>query len=92
MKVIFDPDFYRKYKKLDVRIQNSIDGSIRIYRKNPNDLQLNNHLLHEPYQGYRSIDITAEYRALYEEMTVGEDTITYFVIFGTHDELYGIKN
>ena len=89
MKVYFDAEFYRQYKKIDVRIQKSIDERIRIFRKNPNDLELNNHPLHEPYQGYKSIDITSDYRALYEEVTIGEDTIAYFTTLGTHDELYG---
>lgn len=89
MKVLFDPDFYRQYKKVDVRIQNSVDESIRIFRKNPTDPQLNNHLLREPYQNYRSIDITADCRALYEEVSAAEDTIAYFVTLGTHDQLYG---
>lgn len=89
MKVYFDPNFHRKYKKLDVRTQNRIDQCIRIFRKNPMDPELNNHLLQKPYQGYRSIDITADYRALYEEDEIEEDAIAYFVLLGTHDELYG---
>ena len=87
MKVYFDAEFYRQYKRVDVRIQKSVDEQIRIFRKNPMDPQLNNHSL-QPYQGYRSIDITADYRALYEEVTIGEDTIAYFETLGTHEELY----
>lgn len=89
MKVLFDRNFYRQYKKADVRIQNSVDESIRILRKNPNNPQLNNHLLHEPYQNLRSIDITSDYRALYKEVVTEKDTIAYFVALGTRDQLYG---
>ena len=67
MKVVFDPDFHKLYKKVDVRIQNSVDERIRIFRKNHLDLQLNNHSLKEPYLGCHSIDITADFRAIYEE-------------------------
>lgn len=89
MKIFFDPGFYRQYKKVDVRIQNSVDECIRIFRKNPMDPQLNNHQLHESHRGYRSIDITANYRGLYEEVKTGKDTVALFVALGTHDELYG---
>lgn len=89
MKVFFDPDFYKQYKKVDVRIQNSVDERIRIFRKNPMDSQLNNHALHEPYRGYRSIDITTDYRALYKDVSIEAEMVAYFVILGTHDELYG---
>lgn len=88
MKVYFDAEFYRRYKKVDVRIQKSVDERIRIFRKNPIDPQLNNHPLHEPYQGYRSIDITADYRAIYEEFQEDDEEIVYFTTIGTHEELY----
>ncbi len=88
MRVFFDPKFYRQYKKVNVRIQNSVDACIRIFRKNSMDTQLNNHLLRDKYAGYRSIDITADYRALYEEVTIGKETVAYFVTLGTHSQLY----
>lgn len=89
MKVYFDSEFYRQYRKVDVRIQKSVDERIRIFRKNPMDSQLNNHPLHEPYQGYRSIEITSDYRALYKETQIEDDIVAYFIELGTHDELYG---
>ena len=36
------------------------DNFLKLFEKNPNDLELNNHPLREPYQGLRSIDITAD--------------------------------
>lgn len=89
MKVRFSPYFYKQYKKANVRIRNRVDQAVAIFTQNPNDLELNNHLLNEPYQDFRSIDITADWRALYEEMQIGEETFAYFVELGTHDALYG---
>lgn len=66
----------------------SVDQRIELFTKNPNDFELNNHLLHVPYQKLRSIDITVDWRALYQELTIGEDIIAYFVELGTHDQLY----
>lgn len=89
MRVAYDPAFYTMLKKVDVRIRNSIKEKIILFSKNSNDLQLNNHPLTREYQGYRSIDITADWRALYKEVQIGEETIAYFVLLGTHNQLYG---
>ena len=82
-------DFIRLYKKADVRIRKQVDGKLRIFSKNPHDLGLRNHLLHEEWEGFRSIDITNDYRAVYEEVQEGEEINAYFIALGTHDELYG---
>lgn len=45
MKVTFDNDFYKQYKKVDVRIQNSIDERLRLFRRDPTNPELDNHSL-----------------------------------------------
>ncbi|MBI2039684.1 type II toxin-antitoxin system mRNA interferase toxin, RelE/StbE family [Candidatus Microgenomates bacterium] len=89
MKIQYDPDFLKKLKKVNVRIRKNFETRIRVFLKDPNDPQLNNHPLREHYLGFRSIDITADYRAFYEEVSSGEETIAYFSALGTHDDLYG---
>ena len=88
MNVKLDPDFFKQLKKLDIRIRKNFRERIAIFAKNPLDPHLNNHELREPYKGLRSIDITNDYRAVYEEMTVGKDSVAYFSLLGTHEELY----
>jgi len=88
MKREYDPVFIQSLKKLDVRIRKSFKTQIAIFAKNPQDPQLNNHPLKREYEGYRSIDITADYRAIYEEVNAGEEPVAYFVAIGTHPELY----
>ena len=88
MKVQYDPDFIKKLKRTDVRIRRSFEKRLTIFLKNPLNPQLNNHMLREEYSGLRSIDITADYRAVYEEIKVGDEEIAYFTILGTHKELY----
>ncbi len=61
---------------------------VAIFQENPDESSLNNHQLRYPYQGLRSIDISNDYRAIYEEIIVGENTVAYFVILGTHEQLY----
>ena len=62
---------------------------MKLFEKNPLALHLDNHALKEPYEGFRSIDITTDYRAIYEEVQSGDETIAYFFLLGTHKELYG---
>jgi len=88
MNVKLDPDLLKKLEKLDVRIRKSFKERIAIFAKNPYGPQLNNHTLRKPYQGLRSIDITSDYRAIYEEIKMDDENIAYFIILGTHEELY----
>lgn len=89
MIVRYSPDFYRQFKKANVRIRNRVDKRIEKFLNNPNDSELNNHALKREYQGYRSIDITGDWRAIYREIKMHDDSIAYFVALGTHKELYG---
>ena len=75
-----------------LRIRKSFKQKIAIFAKDPFNSHLNNHPLKREYQGYRSIDITADWRALYKEVEVDEDIVAYFVLLGTHDQLYGWKS
>lgn len=88
MKRRYDPAFIKALKKTDVRIRKSFKEKIVIFAKNPYDSNLNNHKLKQGYVGYRSIDITAEYRAIYEEINEGDEPIAYFFFIGTHEQLY----
>lgn len=85
----YSPSFLEIFKKVDVRIRKSFKQKILIFSKNPNDLELNNHPLTKEWQGHNSIDITVDYRAIYQEKIVGEEVVAYFVALGTHEELYG---
>jgi addiction module RelE/StbE family toxin len=90
MRVQYDPDIFEKLKAVNVRIRKSFADRIELFRKNPNDPHLNNHALTGEFAGYRSIDITNDYRAIYEEVPTGDDdTLAYFFLLGTHKELYG---
>ena len=80
--------FLKTLKKLEVRIRKSYKEKILLFSKNPNDPQLDNHPLKREYQGLRSIDITADFRAIYETKHEGEKETAYFVIIGTHKQLY----
>ena len=81
--------FIEKYKKVNVRIRRVVDKQLEQFEKDPLEKNLNNHKLREKWQGYRSIDINNDYRAIFREVDEGEEHNVYFVDLGTHEELYG---
>lgn len=88
MNVKLDPDFIKLLKKSDVKIRKSFKERIIKFSKNPLDPQLHDHPLKKKWYGHRSIDITADWRAIYKEIKFGEESVAYFVAIGTHKELY----
>lgn len=88
MIVRFTNNFRLQYKNADVRIQNKTDECLRIFKRNPNDLQLKNHKLKREWVGYRSINITSDWRAIFEEFQLADEIVVYFVALGTHKQLY----
>ena len=90
MKVQLAPKLIQKVKRQDVRISKSFKRAISLFSVDPYDPELNNHELHQNWDGFRSIDITADWRAIYQEISEGDDVIAYFVALGTHEELYKV--
>jgi len=68
MIIQYDPAFIKKLKTVNVRIRKGFKERIELFKRNPDNSQLNNHALKEEYEGLRSIDITNDYRAIYEEV------------------------
>ncbi len=87
--IFSNTEFITHYKKVEVRIAKAVDQKLQIFAKNPYDYGLRNHPLRDEWGGYRSIDITNDYRAIYKEVYEGEEINAYFVALGTHKELYG---
>ncbi|MBI4100106.1 type II toxin-antitoxin system mRNA interferase toxin, RelE/StbE family, partial [Candidatus Microgenomates bacterium] len=88
MTVRFDPGFLNKLKKSDVRIRKSFKQKLAVFIKDPQNPQLNNHPLKRNYLGYRSIDITSNWRAIFSEKKENGSIVAFFVGIGTHEELY----
>ena len=89
IKVKFRKEFIVHYKKANVRIQHEVDKRIRLFKRNPTEIQLHNHPLRDKWKGYRSINITEDFRAIYKELLEeNEYYIAYFVALGTHKQLY----
>lgn len=88
MRIAYDPLFVKQVKRINVRVRKSAKDRLLLFSKDPDNLELNNHSLSKAWEGYRSIDITSDHRAIFEEVKIGEERIAYFVAIGTHKELY----
>lgn len=88
MTIKYTDNFLNQLKKSDVRIRKAFIQPLLLFVANPNDLELNNHPLQREYIGFRSIDITADHRAIYKEVIQEDDAHIYFTSFGTHHQLY----
>ncbi|OGG16636.1 hypothetical protein A3D77_08135 [Candidatus Gottesmanbacteria bacterium RIFCSPHIGHO2_02_FULL_39_11] len=88
MKFQLAPMLIDKLKKQDVRIRNSFKKTLETFFKDPNNLELDNHELKREWKGFRSIDVTTDLCAIYQEDNLEGEPIAYFVALGTHKELY----
>lgn len=79
-------NFDKELSKLHPKIRAMVGGKLEIFSKNPFDQTLYNHKLKGPLKYYRSINITGDYRLIYEDL--GNDSVRLIRI-GTHSELYG---
>jgi len=84
MRMVFHAHFKKRYQKLRP-LQKHIDEKLLLFGKNPFDPILNNHSLQGKFLGYRSINITGDYRAIFRLL---DDDTALFVEVDTHGNLY----
>lgn len=63
--------------------------ALQIFVTDPHHESLHNHALKDQYAGFRSINVTSDWRAIYKARLVGEKKFTIFYFLGTHKQLYG---
>lgn len=85
MNVIFHKRFDKMAGKLAPRVKQKMVERIPLFVKDPLDPQLRVHALYTPYKGSFSVDITGDYRAIYELI---DDETALFTHVGTHSQLY----
>lgn len=85
MTVSYSRNFLKRAKRLDAKLRQRLTERIALFMTNPLDPQLRDHALKGRYKGYRSIDVTGDYRVLY--LLRGDEAV--FDDIGTHSQLYG---
>ena len=85
-------DFHKRFneylEKAPLEIKISFREILEVFLANPTNPILRNHPLKEQYAGYRSIDITDDWRALFKIRETKFQTVITFHILGTHTQLY----
>lgn len=66
----------------------ALADTLEFFAVDPNHPGLHNHALSGKYAGYRSINVTDDWRAIFREERSGEATVVKFSQIGTHKELY----
>lgn len=89
MAIEFDRKFRKAYQKANQKIKTAFEKRLTLFQKDRFQPQLNNHALTGKYKGFRSINVTGDWRALFSESTESEGIITIiFHLLGTHSKLY----
>jgi len=83
-RIDYSRSFDKQLKKAPLPIKVIFRKRFELFLSNPFHPQLNNHLLTGNYKGYRSINITGDWRALYSE----DENSIIFELLGTHSQLY----
>ncbi len=86
MRIEYSKRFVKKYKKCPANIQRAFKIRLNLLLKNKYHPLLNNHALSGILQNYRSINITGDWRALFQEFDNG--STIYFAVLGTQSKLY----
>ena len=85
-KINFTKNFEKQLAKARPQVANKFYEQLRIFEVRPHDPMLNNHALKGQYQGFRSINVTGDVRALYFR---DQGKVIFFAYIGTHSQLYG---
>ena len=86
MRFRYHSRFLKVFEKLPTTIQEKFFARLSLFHREPFHPLLKNHSVDAAYPRWRSINVTGDYRALFEQ--VNDDTIVFMKI-GTHSELYG---
>ncbi|MDO8657489.1 MAG: type II toxin-antitoxin system mRNA interferase toxin, RelE/StbE family [Candidatus Levybacteria bacterium] len=85
MIIDFHRDFTKDFKKLPSKIKKKFQERLTLFEKDEFHPILNNHLLRGSYQGYRSINVSGDIRAIYKKNAQN----VIFITIGSHSSLYG---
>jgi len=84
MNVLTSKKFEKMFKKCPRDIKNKFIERLKIFKDNKYNLSLNNHALSGKLSGLRSINISGDWRAIFEEGSYG----IILIAIGTHGQLY----
>ena len=84
LKIDYSRNFNKQLRKAPLSIKIRFRERQKLFMFDRFNPQLKNHLLIGKYKGYRSINITGDWRAIFRE----EENKIIFIALGTHSQLY----
>jgi addiction module RelE/StbE family toxin len=89
MHIHYSAQFIKQLRKAPQNVRDAAKSRLYLFSNNPNHPLLRNHKLIGKYDGCRSINITGDWRAVYEEIdSLLDDVYIDFLYIGTHSQLY----
>ncbi len=85
MRIITSKKFEKQFSKLPLSTKKRALERFEIFKSDTHAEILDNHPLSGEWRRFRSINISGDYRAIFQKH---EDGIYYFVEVGTHSQLY----
>jgi addiction module RelE/StbE family toxin len=89
MEIKYTKRFRDQYHKADKQVRAAFAQTLDLFSSDPHNPFLRNHALQDTFAGFRSIDVTDDWRAIFREGKADERTVITFHLLGTHEELYG---
>lgn len=77
--------FSKAVIKLPASVKRTLAERLQLFMNDPFSVILNNHLLQGDRQPYRSINITGDYRLIYEQY---DEDMVLLIDIDTHSNLY----
>ncbi|MBI2037556.1 MAG: type II toxin-antitoxin system mRNA interferase toxin, RelE/StbE family [Candidatus Magasanikbacteria bacterium] len=84
MEVKFHKNFKKRFKKIPVKIQEQFYQRLEVFLTDKFDKTLNNHSVGKAFPDCKSINVSGDYRAIFQE----QGDVAIFLTVGTHSELY----
>jgi len=85
MQIGYSEKFLKQQMKAPENIRQALKARLRVFSQDKFNIVLNNHQLKGDMRELRSINITGDWRALFEELHNGD---VIFKTIGTHSQLY----
>ncbi len=85
MIIDYSKKLIKEFDKMPTKLQQKFRERLLLFLENPGHPLLRNHSLTGELMGLRSINVTGDIRALYQES--GEDKVIFMTI-GSHSQLY----
>jgi len=66
MKIIYSPEFLRRYERLPDDVKEKAEQCEEVFRKNPFDKRLKNHKLQGKWNGFRAFSVDFKHRIIFK--------------------------